>query len=60
MLVGSRGVGEEEVLGSLSHGRRTRSGRQFSLLIVTYTTGLSGHMVSPQQRGRAPLRSSVD
>ena len=26
--VGSRGVGEEEVLGRFSHGRRTRSGHQ--------------------------------
>ena len=26
--VGSRGVGEEEVLGRFSHGRRTKSGHQ--------------------------------
>ena len=26
--IGSRGVGEEEVLGRFSHGRRTRSGHQ--------------------------------
>ena len=53
--VGSRGVGEEEVLGRFSHGRRTRSGHQLmewasgrgsSLCFVFYSTGLSGYVVS--------------
>ena len=67
--VGSRGVGEEEVLGRFSHGRRTRSGpptdgmgprRGSTFCVVFYSTGMSGYVVSPQERGRASHRSYVD
>ena len=50
--VGSRGVGEEEILGRFSHGRRTRSGHQLMewtrgedllFCFIFHPTSLSGY-----------------